>query len=112
MDGKLAVKVKTPDTSVSTYYKDLLNPPMCMLPLIWFSIDIRFLSAGEADPPEPNSDKMGIVRLDNKQLLKVLACHQLMPSNVVACVFHEKALVLHIFATTLYVMYEIPHMDG
>ena len=55
---------------------------------------------------------MGVVRLDTRQLLKVLACHQLMPSNVVACVFHEKALVLHVFATTLYVMYEVPHTEA
>ena len=68
--------------------------------------------AGATEPPVRNPEQMGSVRLDTRQLLRVLSSHALMPSNVVACVFDSRALVLHVFAETLYVMYEIPHVQG
>ena len=66
----------------------------------------------DEEQSQPSAEKMGSVRLDMRQLLRVLSSHQLMPSNVVACLFDEKALVLHVFAATLYVMYEVPHVQG
>eukprot|EP00770_Monocercomonoides_exilis_P007076 MONOS_7039.1-p1 / transcript=MONOS_7039.1 / gene=MONOS_7039 / organism=Monocercomonoides_exilis_PA203 / gene_product=checkpoint protein hus1, putative / transcript_product=checkpoint protein hus1, putative / location=Mono_scaffold00232:24862-25653(-) / protein_length=199 / sequence_SO=supercontig / SO=protein_coding / is_pseudo=false len=96
MDGKLSVKAESTQASATTFYKDLLNPSTSDNPV----------------PMEPDPTKIGQIKLDIRKFLKILSSYQLVPSNVVACIFNEKALVLHVLSENLYVMYEIPHIPA
>ncbi|KAK2964682.1 putative Checkpoint protein HUS1 [Blattamonas nauphoetae] len=94
MNGQMSVKVESMDANITTFFSQLVNPPM-----------------RNEQTVISDSGKIGEVTLDIRRFLKILSSYALTPQKVVACLFSKQALVLHVLSDGIYITYEIPHSE-
>lgn len=56
-------------------------------------------------------DRHAEVALDIRKFIKILGCHIVSPPSAIACIFDQKAFVLHAFGDSIYITFEIPHVQ-